>query len=330
MCRKSTDVKYTTDMRKILSFLSAAAALCILSGCSGEPKTVKVLYWNIQNGMWSDQGNNYDNFVEFVRQEDPDICIWAEAESIYRTGTADVMPAEDKYLPYNWDMLASRYGHRYVCLAGKRDEFPQVVTSRYPLKTVERINGNGRDTVVVHGAGYVVADIDGKQVNIVTVHTYPQKYAYMAEDKGKSAAENGGDIFRAAEMKYICGQTILEHDPEGRDLWMMAGDFNAISRADNPHLGRPEDDKAFLLHDYVRSSTPYIDIMEHFYPGEYRKSTFSGRRVDFIYVTEPLLGHITSARTITDGFATASRDPRKLSNFCNPSDHYPIEFTMEF
>ena len=317
-------------MKRNLTFVCAAAALCVLAGCSREPEPVKVLYWNIQNGMWSDQGSNYDNFVEFVKAEDPDICIWAEAESRYRTDTADKMKGcEEQYLPYNWDLLARRYGHKYVCLAGKHDTFPQVVTSKYPVTTLERINGNGKDTVVVHGAGYVQADINGEIINIVTVHTYPQNYAYLAEDKEKSAAENGGDIFRAAEMKYICGNTILKYDPEGKDRWMMVGDFNAISRIDNPYLGRPDDDKAFLLHDYVRSETPYIDIVGHFYPEEYQPSTFSGRRVDYVYVTEPLLKDITSVRTITDGFATASRDSRGLSNFCHPSDHYPIEFTIK-
>jgi endonuclease/exonuclease/phosphatase family metal-dependent hydrolase len=110
----------------------------------------------------------------------------------------------------------------------------------------------------------------------------------------------------------------------------MAGDFNAVTRVDNWHLGRPEDDKAFLLNDYVRSQTPYIDLIERLYPGEYQKSTFSGRRIDFIYMTEPLFSKVTEARTIYDGFATASRDPRRLNNFCNPSDHYPIAVTLEF
>ena len=237
---------------------------------------------------------------------------------------------EEAYLPYNWDMLARRYGHQYVCIAGKRDTFPQVVTSKYPIRIVSRINGNGEDIVVVHGAGHVEVDVDGEIINIVTVHTYPFKYAYLAEDTKASAAENGGDVFRAAEMKYICEQTILEQDPEGKGNWMMVGDFNAVSRVDNWHLGRPEDDKAFLLNDYVRSQTPYIDLIEKWYPGEYQKSTFSGRRIDFVYLTEPLFDKVTGARTIHDGFATTHRDTREGINFCHPSDHYPIAFTMEF
>lgn len=308
-----------------------SAVLLLLTSCMNEPAEVKILYWNIQNGMWADQGNDYDHFVDFVMDEDPDICIWAEAESRYRTDTAVKMAGcEEAYLPYNWDLLARRYGHRYVCMSGKRDTFPQVVTSKYPIRTVRRINGNGDDIVVVHGAGHVEADIDGEKINIVTVHTYPFKYAYLAEDQKASAAENGGDVFRAAEMKYICEQTILEQDPEGKDNWIMVGDFNAVSRVDNWHLGRPEDDKAFLLNDYVRSHTPYLDLIEHWYPGEYQKSTFSGRRIDYIYLTHSLFEKVIEARTIYDGFATTHRDGREGIKFCHPSDHYPITFTVAF
>ena len=306
------------------------AATLMFAGCAEKPVSLKILYWNIQNGMWSDQGNNYDNFVDFVASEDPDICVWAEAESRYRTDSAVKMTGcEEAYLPYNWDLLARRYGHQYVCVSGKHDTFPQVVTSKYPVRIVKRINGNGKDVVVVHGSGQVEVDVDGEMLNIVTVHTYPFRYSYLADDKKASAAENGGDIYRAAEMKYICEQTILEQDPEGKGNWIMLGDFNAVTRADNWYLGRPEDDKAFLLNDYIRSNTPYVDIIEKWYPGEYQKSTFSGRRIDFIYMTEPLFSKVTEAETIHDGFATSSRDPRNLNNFCNPSDHYPVTVTLE-
>ena len=69
-------------MRRLLVLIVSFFALscCFCSGQGGE---VKVLYWNIQNGMWHDQGNNYDNFVAYVKDLDPDICVWAEAESRY-------------------------------------------------------------------------------------------------------------------------------------------------------------------------------------------------------------------------------------------------------
>lgn len=68
-------------MRIWKHFILAAAALAGLLPSLFAQETarrpLRILYWNIQNGMWSDQGNNYDNFVAFVRELDPDICIWA-------------------------------------------------------------------------------------------------------------------------------------------------------------------------------------------------------------------------------------------------------------
>ena len=55
---------------KIKSLLLGIAAAFIHIGCAEDPDSLKILYWNIQNGMWSDQGDNYDNFVDFVVSED--------------------------------------------------------------------------------------------------------------------------------------------------------------------------------------------------------------------------------------------------------------------
>ena len=52
---------------------TALLAAALLAGCGSErTDNMRLLYWNIQNGMWSDQGNNYDNFVAWVREYDPD------------------------------------------------------------------------------------------------------------------------------------------------------------------------------------------------------------------------------------------------------------------
>ncbi|MFR6415618.1 MAG: hypothetical protein ACLUNS_07750 [Alistipes shahii] len=107
---------------------------------------MRLLYWNIQNGMWSGQGDNYDKFVEWVRAYDPDVCVWCEAQSIYKTGTADKMDVADRYLVGNWGELAARYGHKYWYVGGHRDNYPQVITSKYPIENVERIVGSKSPT----------------------------------------------------------------------------------------------------------------------------------------------------------------------------------------
>ena len=81
-------------MKRLLT-LCSVLILCLSAwGRSGE-KPLRLLYWNIQNGMWSGQEDNYDAFVGWVKDKKPDICVWCEAQSIYYTGTDRRLPAEE-------------------------------------------------------------------------------------------------------------------------------------------------------------------------------------------------------------------------------------------
>ena len=73
--------------------------LTLLPGCAqrqADETNLRLLYWNIQNGMWSGQGDNYTRFVDWVSAQNPDVCVWCEAQSIYRSGTADSLGREGK------------------------------------------------------------------------------------------------------------------------------------------------------------------------------------------------------------------------------------------
>ena len=133
----------------------------------GTVQARKLISWNIQDGMWSDQANNYDNFVEFLKTTDPDVCVFCEAK------TTHLESGQEPYLPANWDKVAARYGHPYVYLALEQDNSPQVITSKHPINNVKRIAGNGSDTIVGHGAGWVQIEMDGNTYNIVCMHAMP-------------------------------------------------------------------------------------------------------------------------------------------------------------
>lgn len=299
------------------------AAATLATSC--QDRDLRLLYWNIQNGMWADQGNNYDNFVEFVKSKNPDVCVWCEAATIYKTGTADKMPG-DKYLPANWDSLAERYGHQFVYLGGWHDNYPQVITSKYPIRNVKRILGDPEDIIVSHGAAWAQMDFAGKTLNIVTLHTWPQKYAYRAENRDSSILDNGGDKYRRREMEFICKESINSKEGTGDEYWMMMGDFNSKSPVDNFHYNWPLDSTAFLVHDFIRNNTPYIDVIAEKYPDEFITSIGGDGRIDYVYATKPLYDCIEHAEILqNDGsWLTLVRDPQKLSNFWQPSDHRPI------
>lgn len=315
---------------KRIAFALLAALLVGTLPCLGKakpkpkPETLRLLYWNIQNGMWDGQNDNYDRFVEFVKSQDPDICVWCEAQSIWLTDLHEKMPKEERYLVNNWGELAARYGHAYWGIGGHRDNYPQVITSKYPITYIARILGEKPNLIVAHGAGWATVEVGGKTINIVTVHTWPHGYAYRAEDKEASKAEQGGDKYRAMEVQYICEHTIGTVPKAKDQFWVMLGDFNSRSRVDNDRYGCAEDDPKLLVHDYIHKNTPYIDVIKEKYPDEFKPSVGSGKaRIDYVYCTKPLYDRIIYADILWNDYTTPVKDA-VVSKFWRPSDHLPI------
>lgn len=318
-------------MNRRLICIFAAIACCLLS--SAADGNFRLLYWNIQNGMWSDQGNGYDNFVNYVKSVNPDVCVWCEAQTIYKTGTAEKCAVEDRYLVENWAALAARYGHSYVFVGGHRDNYPQVITSKYPIEGVDRLVGNletrspeQRDTIVSHGAGWARIRVHGRKLNIVTLHTWPQAYSFYAakEEREQSKARHEGDLFRATEMEYILNHTIRTSSRASREYWMMMGDFNSRSRVDNYQYRYSEDATAFACQDVIIRDGSYVDVIAERYPGEFQTTTGGKARIDYVYCTPRLYKRIVDARVLRGDWSEPVRDPAGLSNFWHPSDHRPI------
>ena len=312
--------------------------LFIGDAATKDKGNLRLLYWNIQNGMWADQGNGYDNFVNFVREKDPDVCVWCEAKTHYRTGRADAFPADPDslYLPSHWTELAARYGHRYVFVGGERDFFPQVITSRYPLEECARLTGDD-SLLVSHGAGWARLKFRGRTLNLITAHTWPQHYGFgipkePASLRSESAARHEGDSFRKEEMEWIAGHTIGTDKRAADNYWMLLGDFNSVSRADNAVYGLPEDSPQFLTQDYLDRETPLLDAQHAWMNGEFVSTHGGGRRIDYIRTTKPLYLHITGLRVLRNGWPANRKveGDGARRGFWTPSDHYPILVDFKF
>ena len=154
------------NLKRILFCLTAfAAAIATSVPCAAKRPSgsdLRLLYWNIQNGMWSGQGDNYTRFVNWVSAQNPDVCVWCESVTNYKTASDEKIKPDEAYLPELWGELARRYGHEYWYKGGHRDNFPQVITSKYPIENVERIVGSKPDSVVTHGAGWARIEKNGK------------------------------------------------------------------------------------------------------------------------------------------------------------------------
>ena len=77
-------------------------------------RDVTLLYWNIQNGMWDGQTDDYQRFTSWVKAQNPDICVWCEAQKLYVTSTAKSEVETEAECMARWKRLAERYGHTYI------------------------------------------------------------------------------------------------------------------------------------------------------------------------------------------------------------------------
>ena len=293
---------------------------------------LRVLYWNIQNGMWSDQGNNYSNFVAWVKKYDPDVCIWCESASIYKNNTNSGAPESERFLPAGWPALAARYGHSYTAVGGHRDNYPQTVTSKYPIETLLKITDSDQaGKPISHGAGIQQITVKGRKINLVTLHTWPQAYAYGVTgtaDREASAARKEGDKYREFEIEYICAKTVNDPAYAAQQDWLMMGDFNSRSRLDNWYYGYPADDTRLLVHNHILDHTDLVDIIAERNPGCFVSSTYGNARIDYIYASPSMYARIVNALIVVDKWTSATKSPY-VSNFYDPSDHRPILVDFE-
>lgn len=289
-------------MPAVALLLAAAMVLPVTSVAKNKkrdtktPSVIRLIDYNIADGMWYDQYNNYDLFVEWVKEQDPDVFAICEAATHWnehkKTVDKDRMP---RYLPDSLDRLARRWGHPYTVVGPYQDNYPVAFTSKYPIELVQRI-GEG----LSHGALHV--RIDG--INYVVLHLWPQRYS-MAD---KTRSDNGGEAFRVEEMNRILDATVRNPKHAKEKHWVMMGDFNSHSPLDSAYHGR----RNYEVHRLVRSVYPH-DIVGDFHAGTFVPSTVGGRaRIDFIYCTDALYKGVTRAECTKKGFTAVA------------SDHLPI------
>lgn len=331
-------------MKKLITALAAALILSLPSFAE-EPagaavkkldhkKTLRVLYWNIQNGMWAGQPDNYQKFVDWIISKDPDICVFCEAAQIYYDGTHDHMPNEERYLPAHWGELCARWGHQYHYINPRRPStstpygltnYPCGVTSRFPIDSIKVVKGRKPDSIIVNYSGWYQIHVPGveKPLNIVTVHLKHGKFGYgVPRDQRKASEEKyEGELFRVNELKCILDNTVRTTKNPDKELWIMAGDYNSYSRKDNWHYKWNNASPGFTAQDYMIFQSPFFDLVSECYPDDFLPSC-GHLRIDYMYVSRPMLNACEEVYAEPDAYT--KREHSGVSTFYIPSDHYPI------
>ena len=296
--------------------------------------TLRVLYWNIQNGMWAGQPDNYQQFVDWVNAWNPDICVFCEAAQIYYDGTSEHMPNEERYLPAHWGEFCARWGHDYHIVTPRRvststpfglSNYPHAITARWPIDTVALVMGHKPDSVVVNPTGWDQLHVPGveKPLNIVPVHLKHGKYGYgVPHDQRNASAERyEGEFFRVNEVTYILDHTVRQSKNPDKELWIMPGDYNSYSRRDNFKYKWNNASLGFTTQDYMLFHSPFFDLVSECFPDFFRP-TCGNLRIDYMYVSKPMLDACTEIYEQPDSYT--NRVHSGVATFYIPSDHYPI------
>lgn len=318
-------------------------------------KTLRVLYWNIQNGMWADQHNKYSNFIAWVKKHAPDVCIWAEARTIYKSNSEDKIK-DSELSSYcknndllvatngnlNWDdIVAKEYGHNGWTYGAYQDDFPVVMTAKTGVSRKQRLGawseGSGTETKITsvsHGGFHAKLSSEASStngVNFVGLHLWPQAYGYGVTgdaERETSAANKEGDAYRLSEMKWIVGKTKNNSTYKSEPNWVMCGDFNSKSRLDDWYYKSQNQVHDYRVHNYILDNTDYCDVIQTIYGNK----KMANSRVDYVYASPAMMKRVIRGYVLWEEDDMTQKT--KLTNyqyFVKYSDHSPIfvEFDME-
>lgn len=275
--------------------LLAAASVSWGSAIAAE-RPLRIVSYNILNGMKLDESPEKSAFVSWVKGLEPDIVGLQEAQQLTQSTLED---------------MARRFGHPYAVLL-KVEGHPTALTSRHPIVNVRKVTDS------MHH-GFIQAEVAG--LNVVVLHFSPHKYWKRREEidlvlatmrsapqrerwvvMGDFNAESPLDREMYADGRLIIDRRRAEERYATHENLVDGGlDFEVISRA----LAAGLDD---VVHEKQRGplwTQPTLRFAE-------TAGRNVPRRVDYIFVTRDLVARIADATIVKDPFTDMH------------SDHYPI------
>ncbi|MBV8253272.1 MAG: endonuclease/exonuclease/phosphatase family protein [Chitinophaga sp.] len=143
-------------MKRFLSISILFFAACFVTRVQAQAP-LRVISYNILEGMTTDTTKGKKVFVEWIKQFNPDIMALQECNGFTQKSLED---------------LAATWGHPYAVIV-KENGYPTGITSRYPITGIQKVNEN-----MTHG--FIMANING--YNVVVLHLNPHKYRKRNEE----------------------------------------------------------------------------------------------------------------------------------------------------
>ena len=272
--------------------------LCLWTSAwaQADPPLMKIISYNILEGMKDDTTTHKQVFAAWVRQQDPDILALQETNGF----TQESLQA-----------LAESYGHPYAILC-KEPGYPPAITSKYPIVNVRRVTDN-----MTHG--FVMADIGG--YHVISIHLNPHSRAKRmkeAEILLRTLATQDDPT------KWIIMGDFNSFSPYD-SLHYADGQYARLQiqrRVKSPHLQNLDNDRAdFSVQSRILESglVDVSHLMHKDYQSTFPTVRYTGKnslhhRYDYIFVSKDLKGKVRDQQILRDEFTDQH------------SDHYPNVF----
>ena len=260
--------------------------LCLWTNAwaQADPPLMKIISYNILEGMKDDTTAHKQVFAAWVRQQDPDILALQETNGF----TQESLQA-----------LAESYGHPYAILC-KEPGYPPAITSKYPIVNVRRVTDN-----MTHG--FVMADIGG--YHVISIHLNPHSRA-----KRMKEAEILLHTLATQDdpTKWIIMGDFNSFSPYD-SLHYADGQYARLQiqrRVKSPHLQNLDNDRAdFSVQSRILESglVDVSHLMHKDYQSTFPTVRYTGKnslhhRYDYIFVSKDLKGKVRDQQILRDEF----------------------------
>lgn len=252
--------------------------------------TLKVLSYNILEGMVTDTTKGKKLFVEWVKDKNPDVLALQECNG---------------FTQKTLEELAASYGHNYAVIV-KESGYPVGVTSRFPILDIKKVNEN-----MTHG--FITANING--YNFCILHLNPHKHlkrrAEIAQILQTLALLHGeknwlmmGDFnsLSPADSQRVAQSNVVQRQKD--------------AALKNPNIDNLADGKVdYQVQQSIRNAH-FVDAGLA-YDETVKKETgktgiASNTRIDYIYLSKDLAKKLLYCKFIYDDFTAKYSDHKPL------------------
>ena len=288
-------------MRAVFCSVIVVLVLCGKPPVYCQQKNLRIIAWNVYEGMKLDTTQTKTAFAKWISDKDPDIMAFQEMNRFTQISLAQ---------------FARSYGHTYTVLL-KENGFPVALTSKYPISNIKKVTDR------MHH-GYLQATVKG--ITFFVVHLSPHKYqkrheeiniilsaAASAPDKRKTIilgdfnSQSPQDSVFYTDGKMVEVHKILKAKyPEYDNLRNGQLDYNAVRTVLTNRYIDPVYDTKKLNISFSAEIQGDPDL-------RYNKT-----RIDYIFLNSFFKRKIKKAFIIRDEFTDIM------------SDHYPVFVELKY